>query len=91
MITNIVCDYNEYRLNNSKWGISDKQSFTVTSDFIHNMVMSSTHFTALGGYMNIEHKRNRRFGLVPSKIVCISICKTVKKVFTFKYNLASIS
>lgn len=54
------------------------------------MIDSSTYFSHLGGYMNIEHKPNRRFGLVPTKIVCVLICGAVKKVFTFNYNQARV-
>lgn len=89
-ISGILCSYKEYRRGSLGFVKTCESEFEVNSYYIQNMIDSSTYFSHLGGYMNIEHKPNRRFGLVPTKIVCISICGTVKKVFTFNYNQARV-
>lgn len=81
-ISGIICNYKEFR--------RGSKGFEVNAYYIQNMIDSSSYFAQLGGYMNIEQKPNRRFGLVPTKIVCISICGAVKKVFTFNYNQARV-
>lgn len=89
-ISGILCNYKEYRRGSSCIIKTCESEFEVDTFYIQNMIESSTYFSHLGGYMNIEHKPNRRFGLVPTKIVCVSICGAVKKVFTFNYNQARV-
>ena len=89
-IRGILCRYKEYRLKNGHWILTSDSVFDSNSEFIENMVNSSSYFATLGGSMSIEHKQNRRFGLVPSKIVCVSICGAIKKVFMFNYNQAQV-
>lgn len=89
-IKKILCKYKEYRLRNGRWVITADSVFDSDIDFIMNIVNSSSYFANLGGYMNIDYRNNKRFGLVPSKIVCVSICKTIKKVFVFNYNQAQV-
>lgn len=89
-ISGIICNYKEYRMGSSGFVKTCESEFEVNSYYIQNMIDSSTYFSNLGGYMNIEHKPNRRFGLVPTKIVCISTYGVVKKVFTFNYNQARV-
>lgn len=89
-IKGISCNYKEYRLRDEKWVITADSVFDSDINFIMNIVNSSSYFANLGGYMNIDYKNNKRFGLVPSKIVCVSICKTIKKVFVFNYNQAQV-
>lgn len=89
-ISGIICNYKEYRMGSSGFVKTCESEFEVNSYYIQNMIDSSTYFSNLGGYMNIEHKPNRRFGLVPTKIVCVSICGAIKKVFTFNYNQARV-
>ena len=89
-ISGILCSYKEYRRGSSGFVKTCESEFEVNSYYIQNMIDSSTYFSNLGGYMNIEHKPNRRFGLVPTKIVCVSICGAIKKVFTFNYNQARV-
>lgn len=89
-INNIICNYKEYRRGSSNFVKTVDTSFEVNDIYIKNMIESSTYFSQLGGYMNIEQKPNRRFGLVPTKIVCVSICGAIKKVFTFNYNQARV-
>lgn len=89
-ITDISCKYKEYRYINGNWVVTMDSVFTTDISSINNMIDSSVYFSRLGGYMDIEHKQNRRFGLVPSKIVCVSICKTIKKVYSFNYNQAQV-
>lgn len=82
-ISGILCNYKEYRRGSSGIIKTCESEFEVDDFYIQNMI-------EIGGYMNIEHKPNRRFGLVPTKIVCVSICGAVKKVFTFNYNQARV-
>lgn len=89
-ISGILCNYKEYRRGSSDIIKVCESEFEVNDIYIKNMIESSTYFSQLGGYMNIEQKPNRRFGLVPTKIVCISICGAIKKVFTFNYNQARV-
>lgn len=89
-ISGIICNYKEHHRGSSGFEKANESSFEVNNYYIQNMIDSSTYFAHLGGYMNIEHKPNRRFGLVPTKIVCVSICGAVKKVFTFNYNQARV-
>lgn len=89
-INNIICNYKEYRRGSNNFVKTVDTSFEVNDTYIKNMVESSTYFSQLGGYMHIEQKPNRRFGLVPTKIVCVSICGAIKKVFTFNYNQARV-
>lgn len=84
-VEDIICTYKEYRRGSSGFVKTAESSFKV-----NNMIESSTYFSQLGGYMNIEQKPNRRFGLVQTKIVCVSICGAIKKVFTFNYNQARV-
>lgn len=90
MIVDIDCSCMEYRLCNGKWKRTFVQSYPCDSGFIENMVNSSPYYQNLGGYMSTEWGKNRRFGLVASKVVCVSICGTVKRVFTFSYNRARL-
>lgn len=89
-ISGILCNYKEYQRGSSGIIKTCESEFEVDDFYIQNMIESSTYFSHLGGYMDIEHKPNRRFGLVPTKIVCVSICGAVKKVFTFNYNQARV-
>lgn len=89
-VEDIICTYKEYWRGSSGFVKTAESSFKVNNMYINNMIESSTYFSQLGGYMNIEQKPNRRFGLVPTKIVCVSICGAIKKVFTFNYNQARV-
>lgn len=89
-VEDIICTYKEYLRGSSGFVKTAESSFKVNNMYINNMIESSTYFSQLGGYMNIEQKPNRRFGLVPTKIVCVSICGAIKKVFTFNYNQARV-
>ena len=80
----ILCNYMEYRCTNGKWGIFATAEYEVDYNFINNMVEASSYFTQLGGYMSISLDK-RRFGDVVKKIVSVSICGSVKKVYNFKY------
>lgn len=89
-IINIKCDYKEYRYVNNVWKLYANEVYQVNSMYLNNMLESSSYFTDLGGYMNIEQQRNRRFGLVISKVVSVSICGSIKKIFSFNYNQARV-
>lgn len=81
----ILCDYKEYRYNNGKWGKFAESTYKVSQNYIDNMVEACNYFKGLGGYMVVT-KGRRRFGEVIEKIVSVSICGSVKKVFKFRYN-----
>ena len=89
-ITNIVCTCKEYRLCNGKWNKNSTSVYGVDSSSLNSMLESSSYFTNLGGYMSVYYYRNRRFGIVPNKVVCISVCGLIKKVFSFNYNQARV-
>lgn len=80
----ILCDYKEYRCKNGKWGIHTTANYEVSLDYINNMVEACPYFRNLGGYMVIT-KNWCKFGQVVEKIVSVSICGSVKKVFKFRY------
>ena len=81
----ILCDYKEYRYNNGKWGKFAELTYKVSQNYIDNMVEACNYFKGLGGYMVVT-KGRRRFGEVVEKIVSVSICGSIKKVFKFRYN-----
>lgn len=88
-LVDIHCSFVEYRLNdNSNWVITDKASYDVDIKFIKNMVNSKPFFEKIGGCMSIDMKKNRRFGMCVSKIVSVSICKSIKRIYSFNYNQA---
>ena len=89
-IQDISCLYKEYRLINKKWTLYSSSKFYVNESTIINMYNASPYFTNLGGYMKFYRKPNRRFGNVISKIISVSICKTIKKVYILNYNQASV-
>ena len=89
-INDIKCCYKEYRFIEGKWRKTEDSSHYVNSNFIKNMLESKDYFIGLGGTMNTYSVSNRRFGLVPSKIVCVSICGAIKKVFSFNYSQAQV-
>lgn len=80
----ILCDYKEYRCTNGKWGIFATAEYEVDFNYINNMVEASSYFKQLGGHMAITLGK-RRFGDVVEKIVSVSICGSVKKIFKFRY------
>lgn len=90
LIGNIMCRYKEFRLVNGKWTQYLEDRYYTTNRLIINMVQSSSYFSKLGGYMSVDYDSNRRFGLTPVKVVCVSICKTIKKVYCFNYNDAQV-
>lgn len=90
LIRGISCDYKEYRLINGHWVLYAKDTMITDNSFVENMVSSGDYFTKLGGYMSISYTKNRRFNIVPNKVVCVSICQTIKKVFSFNYNQAQV-
>lgn len=87
-MSGILCNYKEYRFNKNKWVLIESNSFNVDLSFINNMINSSRYFSQLGGYMNLQWGRNRRFGNVLKKVVSVSICGTVKKIYCFDYSRA---
>lgn len=87
-ITNILCDYVEYRKEGDIWSLTNKSSVFTDSNFISNMLESNKYFTSMGGTQDIDFKKNRRFGMQVSKITCISFCGKVRKEFVFSYNNA---
>lgn len=88
-LVDIHCSFVEYRLNdNSNWVITDKVSYDVDMNFIRNMVNSKPFFEKIGGHMSIDMKKNRRFGICVSKIVSVSICSSIKRIYSFNYNQA---
>lgn len=89
-IINISCTYKEYRLISNKWVKTAQHNYFCGSRQIEMMQECAPYYAQLGGYMTINHKNNRRFGLVVDKIVSVSICRCVKKVFMFNYNLAQV-
>lgn len=89
-ICNIFCNCKEYHLINSDWVLFTECTYNSNSGFINNMVTSSRYFAKCGGIMDIEYNKNRRFGLVPTRIISVSVCKTIKKVYMFNYNQAQV-
>lgn len=89
-IKGISCSYKEYRLTNGKWHGVASEVFTTNSDFINNMIEASNYFSQLGGKFFVDCKSNRRFGVVPTKLVSISICGKTKKVYSLNYNQAQV-
>lgn len=89
-INSISCNYKEYRLLNGVWKLSDSNIFNADSVFIQNMIDCQSSFEQLGGHMVFYYGRNRRFGYVCNKIVSVSICNSIKKVFNFNYNKAQV-
>lgn len=79
-MNSILCNYKEYRLINGKWHLEATSSYDVNESFVMGMVDSSAYFSRLGGYMYINYAFDKVV-----KIVSISICKTIKKVFYFSY------
>ena len=78
-ISGILCSYKEYRRGSLGFVKTCESEFEVNSYYIQNMIDSSTYFSHLGGYMNIEHKPNRRFGLVPTKLFVFQYVEQLKK------------
>lgn len=89
-IKDISCQYKEYRLVGKKWILYSSSQFLINELAIINMYNASPYFTSLGGYMKFYRKPNRRFGNVISKIISVSICKTIKKVYILNYNQALV-
>ena len=88
-IQGVICAYKEYRLQeDGKWHLYSKSNYETDAQAIDNMHQSNMYFTKLGGYMKEYYKHNRRFGLVVDKIVSVSFCGKVKKIFDFNYNSA---
>lgn len=86
-MNDIICSYIEYRKDIcGNWQLFGKTEFPVHESSIKNLVDSSSYYPELGGYMNIKCEKNRRLGLVVTKVVSISICNTVKKIFIFDYS-----
>lgn len=90
LCVNISCKYKEYRLVGNKWIRVATGDFRTDSSFINNILESSSYFSSLGGTVYTDYSKNRRFGLVPNKISCLSICGTVKKIYVFKYDQAQV-
>lgn len=87
---NINCHYKEYRFNGTSWVKHSDCVIFCNKAFIDNMESCSTYYAKLGGYFNVSYKRNRRFGLVVTKIVSESICGMVRKVYNFNYDSAQV-
>lgn len=88
-LVDIRCNLLEYRLNdNSKWTLTEKASYEVDGSFIRNMVNSKVFFESNGGTMSIEMKSNKRFGVCISKIVSVSMCNEIKRIYSFNYSQA---
>lgn len=87
-IINIAVTHKEYRDNNG-WSKTEDSQYMISGNQILNMQQCTEHFTKMGGKMYWSYKRNRRFGLVPAKVVVISFCGRIKKIFEFNYNYAT--
>lgn len=86
LISDILCNYKEYRLVDNDWELHIESQYKVDSQFIDNMVESS-RFSENGG-VHFYYKQNRRFGLVARKAVIISTCEKTKYIYFFTYNNA---
>ena len=87
-LSDIHCSFVEYQLRGDSWSLISKSDFSVDFRFIENMVNSKSYFEKLGGYMSIDIKPNRRFGMCVSKVVSVSICRSIKRIYKFNYNQA---
>lgn len=91
MIGNIAVTHKEYRATNitdNTWVRTQDIHYWVSSNQIQNMIDSQSYFTQLGGKMYWSYKINKRFGLIPTKVVVVSFCGRIKKVLTFNYSNA---
>lgn len=88
MLCNIKCRYLEYKYTGGSWSKIEDTLFPVVSNSINNMLSCMEHYVKLGGSMTVSHKLNRRFGLLVSKVVSVSICGTVRKIYFFNYDNA---
>ena len=88
MIGNIAVTHKEYRATNitdNTWVRTQDIHYWVSSKQIQNMIDSQSYFAQLGGKMYWSYKINKRFGLIPTKVVVVSFCGRIKKVLTFNY------
>lgn len=86
----IVCTCTELRKIDNRWVKSDEWTSNVTSQSIANMICGGEYLTRMGGSSDVSYARNRRFGLVPIKVVVTSICGTIRKVYNFNYNYVKV-
>lgn len=91
LLDGILCKCMEYGKVGEKWLKQGDWSSKVNSIEIENMIAGGSYLTRMGGYSGVEYKQNRRFGIVPVKIVVVSICGKLKKVYTFGYESAELS
>lgn len=87
-ICGISCSFEEYRCTDGVWHKTDEGSSVIDDSVIANMIECNRYFTSLGGHMRTYFVSNRRFGEVCNKIVSISICRTVCRIYSFSYNNA---
>lgn len=91
LLDGIVCECREYRRVKNKWSKEGVWNSEVNSSAISSMIAGGEYLSRMGGYSGVDYKNNRRFGMIPVKIVVVSACGFLKKVYTFNYEYAKLS